>query len=386
MLTILLALVALSAVLVPALRRIQRTPWNGLRDRLAMLRMAGEAGAITLAEAQTNTQDDVDFAVIDELRRYSWLLDQITWDDCVSPGTGGATLTYGYTRLVTPAPAAFRPLNNEYTPGKAVRTRESVDLSPLGGKFDVDRVLAHLGDRRTDEVSFQMTQLLTSVRTKFQDEMVNGAQTAHPSGDGAGSKIGFDGLDSSLAGSSTEVFGGGATMFVDWTSATINDENKAHNALDLLDQLVDTVNGDVAALLGNQKSVARMRSIARRAGYYSRSRDDFGRQVERFGNAVLVDLGDRADGAGPIIPVETRDPDGGGAGGNQTGLTDIYAVRFGMDAYHGVSVAGAPLVKTWLPDFTTAGAVKSGEAEMGPVSTALKATKAAAVLRNVKVQ
>jgi hypothetical protein len=43
------------------------------------------------------------------------------------------------------------------------------------------------------------------------------------------------------------------------------------------------------------------------------------------------------------------------------------------------------LIKTWLPDFTRAGAVKTGEVEMGPVSIALKASKAAAVIRNVKV-
>jgi hypothetical protein len=46
-------------------------------------------------------------------------------------------------------------------------------------------------------------------------------------------------------------------------------------------------------------------------------------------------------------------------------------------------MAGAPLVQTWTPDFASAGAVKTGEVEMGPVAVALKSTKAAAVLRNV---
>ena len=35
---------------------------------------------VTLAQAQINTQADVDYAVIDNLRRYSWLLDQIDLD------------------------------------------------------------------------------------------------------------------------------------------------------------------------------------------------------------------------------------------------------------------------------------------------------------------
>lgn len=340
--------------------------------------------AVTLAEAQVNTQDDVDFTVIDETRRRSWLLDQITFDDVASPGTGGGTLTYGYTRLVTPASAAFRALNTEYDVGKATRQRYTVDLSPLGGKFEVDRVLANLGERRTSEVSFQMSQLIVATRTKFQDEVINGTQSTDSSGtDSDGSKIGFDGLDSSLAGSSTELSEGAV---VDWTAATVNSEAEAHTALDTLDEFVDTVDGGVDAIMGNKKSMARLRSIARRAGYYTRSEDALGRTVEMYGNSVLIDLGDGPSGS-PIIPVEDRDVDGSGViEAGEENLTDLYAVRFGMDSFHGVSVANSPLVRTWLPDFSTSDAVKAGEMEMGPVAMVLKRTKSAAVLRNIKVQ
>ena len=69
---------------------------------------------------------------------------------------------------------------------------------------------------------------------------------------------------------------------------------------------------------------------------------------------------------------------------NPGGLTSIYAVRLGLDGFHGVAVPGK-LINWWMPDFSVAGAVKTGEVEMGPVAVALKATKAAAVLRNVRV-
>lgn len=72
--------------------------------------------------------------------------------------------------------------------------------------------------------------------------------------------------------------------------------------------------------------------------------------------------------------------------GDTGGLTDLYAVRIGLDGFHGVTTVGSQLVKTWMPDFTKAGAVKTGEVEMGPVAVALKATKAAAVLRGIKVR
>jgi hypothetical protein len=68
------------------------------------------------------------------------------------------------------------------------------------------------------------------------------------------------------------------------------------------------------------------------------------------------------------------------------GYSDLYTVRIDMaDGFHGVSTTGS-LVRTWLPDFTTSGAVKDGECEMGPVAVALKSTKAAAVLRRIKVR
>ncbi len=48
-------------------------------------------------------------------------------------------------------------------------------------------------------------------------------------------------------------------------------------------------------------------------------------------------------------------------------------------------MAGQPPVKAYLPDYKTAGAVKRGEVEM-VAGVALKATKSAGVLRNIKVK
>jgi hypothetical protein len=351
--------------------------------------------AITLAQAQVNVQDDVDFAVIDNLRRYSWLLDNIVFDDVVNP-TGGGTLTYGYTRLTTAVSAAFRALNNEYTAAQAARQRFTVDLKPLGGKFTIDRVLAHLGQAATDEESFQLQQLLVGTKIKFQDELINGDTGVDANG--------FDGLDVALTGTSTEykpIDNGVTAGYVDWTGATLSTSDKANDALDVLDDFLSRVvpshtggglggPGDVLpgvkAILGNTSSITRVRSIARRAAMHTATKDDLGRMIERYGDWVLVDLGDIADGSASIIPIETRDADGAGAGGNITNLTDLYAVSFGMDAFHACSVSGAQLVRTWMPDYEHAGAVKDGEVEMGPVAAVLKNTKAAAVLRNVKVK
>ncbi|MFD7236454.1 major capsid protein [Streptomyces syringium] len=335
--------------------------------------------AITLADARLNTQDDVDVQVIDEFRKSSWLLDNMVFDDVVSPAGGGATLTYGYTRLITERPAQFRPLNTEYPKAQAKRSRFTVDLSPLGGAFEIDRVLSNLGPAATNETAFQMNQTIKSANAFFSDQVINGKRVTTP-----GAEAGFDGLDKALAGSTTEM---GAGTSLDWTGAAIADNRaKANDALDVLDEFLSLLDGTPSALLGNKRTIARVRSLARRAGYYDRTTNGFGQQVETYNGIALVDLGEKAGSTTPVIPVESRDVDGAGAGGPITGLSDLYAVRLGLDAFHGVSTVGGALVRQWLPDFTTAGAVKTGEVELGPVAVALKATKAGAVLRNIKVQ
>jgi hypothetical protein len=330
---------------------------------------------VTLAQAQINAANDVDYAVIDNLRRYGgWFIDQVVFDDTVTPGTGGGTLTYGYTRLTSAAPAAFRAYNTEFVPGQATRSRFTVDLKPLGGAFTVDRDLADLGPAASNELAFQTQQMLTSIRTRFAQEAILG--------DVAVDATGFDGLSKILTGTTTEL-----TTATNW--ATVATQVAANQELDKLDEWLSRIvpshvgSGDqgmpgslppgVKAILGNTKSIMRLKALARWAAMATSEKDDLGRQIDRYGDWVLVDLGDRADGASPIIPIAAN-------------VSEIYAVTFGLDAFHGASKSGVPLMRTWMPDFSTAGAVKSGESEMGPLAMCLKSTKAAGVYRNITVQ
>ncbi len=353
---------------------------------------------VTLAQAQLNTLPDIDWNVIDNLRRNSWVLDQMVWDDTVTPGTGGGSLTYGYTRLLAAAAASFRGYNEEYPASQASRQQFQVQLHPLGGTFTVDRTLATLGNAATNEIMFQLAQKLTSVRTLFQQQLILG--------DSAVDVNGFDGLNKSLTGTNTEYLPlneGNSLGFTDWSAAAITTEDKAMAAFDSLDDWLSRIlasqvgSGDggntatgslppgVKAICGNTKSIARLRSLARRASQFTSVKDDLGRQIDMYGQWVLVDMGDRVDGSAPIIPIQALDADGGGPGGVISGLTDLYAISFGLDALHGATAAGRPLVQTWLPDFSLPGAVKSGEIEMGPLAAVLKNTRTCGVFRNVKV-
>lgn len=331
---------------------------------------------VSLAEAKNNAQTDIDLNVIDEFRKESAILDSLIFDDAVNPSGGGATLTYGYRRLLTQPTADFRAINSEYTPAEVTTKQFSVNLAPLGGSFEVDRVVAQIGPAASGALALNLTQKIKATQTKFQDAVING--------DTATDANGFDGLDKALTGSSTEI---GATATVDWSSL---DASTAYfGVLDTLDEFLSNLDGTPTVLVGNKDVLARIRAAARRANQYTESPVDglvgaTGRPIvrEMFGGVILVDAGAKAGSNDMIIPTETRTI----GSGSVENVTDLYAYRVGLDGFHGVSVAGGALVSTFLPDFTQPGAVKKGEVELGPVAVALKATRAAAVLRNIKVR
>lgn len=331
--------------------------------------------AVSLAESKLNAQEDYDPAVIDEFRKINAILDSLIFDDAVSP-TGGGTLDYGYRRLVTQPTASTRALNSEYTPQNVTTAKYSTTLSVLGGSFEVDRILAKLGPAASSNVSLNITQKVKAASAKFNDELING--------DIAVDANGFDGLDKALTGSSTEIGAAAVTNWVDFDT----DQRAAFKALDLLDEWLSNLDGTPTVIAGNAKTLARVRAIARRSGQYVKDPVDGligpnGRPIDResYGGILLVDAGIKSGTNDPVIPIETRT-----VGTSQTGLTDLYAYRVALDGFHGVSTVGGQLVQTWLPDFSTAGAVKKGEVELGPVGCVLKSTRAASVLRNIKVQ
>ena len=313
---------------------------------------------VTLAQAKLNVTDDIQRGIIDEFAKSSFILDNIPFHDCVSPVGGGATLTYGYTRLITQPTAEFRAVNSEYTPNEVQKQRYTTDLKVFGGAYEVDRIIAGMGGI-ADEVALQASQKVKAASALFSDTIINGDSATNP--------LVFDGLDVAVTGTATEYKPGTAIDLS--TSAAVDSNYKVF--VDQLDEWLGELDG-VDAILGNAKFIAKFRAIARRMGMYQLTKNDFGQKVERFGDIAFVDLGAKAGSNDPIVGI---------SGGN----TSIYAVKFGLDGFHAISMAGQAPVKTWLPDFKTAGAVKKGEVEM-VAGCALKSTKAAGAFRNIKVQ
>lgn len=326
--------------------------------------------AITLAEAKVGMADKVDQQIIDEFRRSSLLLDKLTFDDSISPGTGGSTLAYGYVQLKTPSTAAVRTINSEYTAGEAKREKKTTNAIIMGGSFEVDRVLQNTSGA-VDELAFQAKQKIQATANFFHYVVINGTSAAS----GAGYVVNtFDGLRKLLAGTANEI-----TSEVTLTTSAELDSNYS-KFLDELDGFLATLDGKPDMLMMNSKMLTKLRGCARRAGYYSRAKDDFGRVVEAYNDIPLVDLGKYYNGTNSVDVVPTSTPTA-----TAFGTTEIYAVTLGLDAFHGISPAGGKVITSYMPDLTAPGAVKKGEVEL-VAGTALKNTLKAAVLKGIAIE
>ena len=318
--------------------------------------------AITLAEAKIGMADKVDQQIVDMFRRSSLLLDNMVFDNVISPGVGGSTLTYGYMQLKSPATAAVRQVGQEYTPGEAKKEKKTTGAIIMGGAFQMDRVIQSTSGA-ADELAFQAEQKIKATANYFHNLVINGA-SAEEEGYIGGT---FDGLRKLLTGTANEM-----VSAVDLTTSEKLDDN--YNAfLDEMDSFISTLDGTPSMLLMNRSMLVKLRSIARRAGYYERKTDDFGRTVETYAGVPMVDMGQYFDGAKVSDVIAT-----------EGGKTAIYAVSLGLDGFHGISPTGDGVIQSYLPDLTTPGAVKTGEVEL-VAGVALKNTLKAAVLNGIAI-
>ena len=318
--------------------------------------------AITLAEAKVGMADKVDQQVVDMFRRSSLLLDNMVFDNVISPGTGGSTLTYGYIQLKSPSTASTRTVGGEYTPGEAKKEKKTTSAIIMGGAFQMDRVIQSTSGA-ADELAFQAEQKIKATANFFHNLVINGS-TANEDGFVGGT---FDGLRKLISGTANEL-----QSKVSLKTSEELDSN--YNAfLDEMDGFLSVLDGNPSLLLMNRSMLVKLRAIARRAGYYERKTDDFGRTVETYAGVPMVDMGQYFDGEKLSDVIETKD-----------GKTAIYAVSLGLDGFHGISPLGSGVIQSYMPDLNAPGAVKTGEVEL-VAGVALKNTLKAAVLGGIAI-
>ncbi len=321
--------------------------------------------AITLAEAKVGMADKVDQQIIDTFRRSSLLLDKLIFDDSISPGTGGSTLAYGYIQLKTPSVAGVRQIGDEYVAGEAKREKKTTQAVIMGGSFKVDRVIAETSGG-VDELAFQAEQKIKATANFFHNAAINGTSASS----GAGYTVNtFDGLKKLLTGTDSAV-----TTSLDVSTSALTDSNYSA-FLDILDSFIAQFAEKPDMLLMNSKMLQKIRACARRAGYYNRSTDGFGRQVEDYDGIILCDAGKYYNGSAAVdvVPVAS------------SGTSPIYGIKIGLNAFHGISPTGNKIIQSRMPDLTAPGAVKEGDVEL-VAGVALKDTGMAGMLDGIKIQ
>lgn len=327
--------------------------------------------ALSLTEYKADINDAWDLWVIDEFRGSSYLFAAMPFDQGATLGNDD-TWTYKYKRVTTQASAAVRAVNTDYTAQEQKNTSYSTELKIFGGSAKIDRtqlktssiegIDSFMGRQRTaDRLQEQLAAKIKATGALFNHLVING--------DDSSSALEFDGLDVALTGSSTERTPSAPIALITAANIASNAKTFAFE----LEHMLSELDGMPDALLMNRAMKAKMTAIAREVGYLTQSEDAFGRPAMGYQGIPFVDLGDRPASTNPVIATA--------ADTSSYDMTSIYAVRFGMDGFHGVwPSAGAP-IETYME---RNGVNYMAEAEM-VASVALKKTRAAGVLRNIAI-
>ena len=323
---------------------------------------------MTLEEIKKGMADKVFDQIVDIFLRESEILQVLPFDDCVSATGGGSTMKYKYLRKVLPATAQFRKMNGEYTASMATKEEVEAALAILGGEVQMDRVLNKVAGK-WDNLAYQIQEHIRAVISLFHYTLINGDAVATASTDAPE----FEGLDSMLAGTTTEFY---ADSSIDLSNIT-NLKANADEFYEALTLLMKTTGAD--ALLMNTKMITKIQTVARILGYKTESEEAFGRKVTSMDGVRFMDLQNHytiqygVAVPNSVVPVSSE------------GNTDIYAVKFDVnDGFHGISLNGSAVIEQYLPNFSEPGVNKKAEVEM-IAATALKNTQHAGVLRNIKI-
>lgn len=291
---------------------------------------------ITLEELATNSPDKLVQGFVNETITDSYLLGAMTFDDCLA-STGTSDLIYGYKRVKTPMSAAFRALNAEPEVSEPKIERITTNIAILSNAWNMDRVAK---EAAPDLYQLHLEESKNAIIRKFNATIINGDTKTEENG--------FDGLAKAIKGSSTEM-----TSAVDLSAI---DQKVALAFAEEMDVLFSSLMRTPDVLLVSPSMKVKINAICRVLGLSNTTADTAGHRVSTWDGIRIEELRDGA-----------------------LTTNDVYAVCFGMDAFHGVTLKGGNAIAVHLPNWDEPKAVKTGDAEF-VCGCALKATKAAGVL------
>jgi hypothetical protein len=258
--------------------------------------------ALTLAQAAKLSQTDLQRGVVETFLQESVILDRIPLKEI----EGNA---YAYNEEAALPGVEFRAVNSAYAESTGTFNQKTEALVILGGDADVDTFIAKTRSNLNDQRAEQDRMKVKAASMRFQDAFING--------DVAVDANSFDGLKKRLTGSQVLDAGENGLAVIGASSAD------RHTFFDKLDELLAAVKGGAEVLYMNNLVKSWLRSAARREGFHSADRDEFGRLVDFYNGIPMLDLGETAAGE-RIIPQTEKQ-------GAKEGTSSIYAVRYGSD-------------------------------------------------------
>lgn len=286
--------------------------------------MAGDANSITLADYALQSNDPLVQRISYSLIMNGIVLQDIPMVDKKSMKASGVRIqgdnlgTVGWSPLnVTPATTKGTPTPFEE---QAYNMRNNI---PMDVKFLQDE------NAIQNPFALQLGMYLKAVTYDFNDKFINNNHKA-------GNKDSFDGLrerlDNTAYNNETEmkIDVGGTASDLSQSGLTAT---TANNFIEYLDQLLSYMgqeDGTGICLYMNDTLVRRIPRAIRILGAgagWSMTTDAFGRTLERYKNAKIVNVGRKADQSTRII---TNTETAAGAAGSST-FTSIYGVKWGME-------------------------------------------------------
>lgn len=214
---------------------------------------------------------------------------------------------YKYNRETTLPGIAFRGFNEGYTESTGVVNPLTESLTIIGGDSDFDVAQIKMGTGNNDTRAIHDAMKAKALTLAWLKTFFFGNATTNPNE--------FDGLNQRLTG--------GQVITAATNGTALN--------MDLLDQLVDSIQGTPSMLLMNKAARRAIVKLGRASGVVSVSRDFFGREVETYSGVQIGVIEDGADGNPILTQTETQ--------GSSSLTSSIYAVKFGADAVHGIQTA-----------------------------------------------
>ena len=264
--------------------------------------------ALTLAESAKFSTDQLLVGTIESFVQEAVVLDRLP----LITVQGNA---YTYNQEASLPGVAFRAVNSAYAESTGVVNPVSETLKILGGDIDVDRFLVQTRGNLHDLRAEQTAMKLKAMNYAFNESFING--------DGASNNI--TGLKARLTG--VQVISA-ATNGLPIVSTT---DDARHAFMDKVDETLAAVQGGADVIYVNSAIRSKLRSAARRLGFWDKSTDAFGRVVELYNGIPIQDIGQDSSGTDIIGVAETQ--------GSSNATSSLYAVKFSASE-GSVGVAG----------------------------------------------